>query len=317
MELKANAIQSKIEKANEILRSCNLCGHRCGVDRTAGKRGICGAGMEIEIASYGPHHGEEPFISGTEGSGAIFFSRCTMKCVYCQNWEISQTPGGVHVEASHAAPLHEMMLDLQSQGCHNINLVTPTHFMPQILQELKIAFEKGLELPIVYNTNGYDSLELLKILDGIIDVYMPDFKYFDDEKAKKYSDADNYVETAKPGIQEMFRQVGNMRFDENDIAVRGLLVRHLVLPNGISDSKKVIKYLSTASRDMWISIMSQFSPQNRAKDFSELDREITKEEYWDAVGRAQELKMENYFIQGMASAEVFLPDFKKEKPFIQ
>lgn len=188
--------------------------------------------------------------------------------------------------------------------------------MPQILQELKIAFEKGLEIPIVYNTNGYDSLELLKILDGIIDVYMPDFKYYDDEKAAKYSNAENYVETAKSGIKEMFRQVGNLRFDENEIAVKGLLVRHLVLPNGISDSKKAVKYLSTISRELWISIMSQYSPQNRAGKYEELNRPLHPEEYWEAVKAAQDLKMENYLIQELESRKELLPDFKMENPFL-
>ena len=330
MELKANTIKSKIEKtfvaashAARVLKSCHLCGHRCGVDRTSGEKGICGAGMGIGVASYTAHHGEEPFISGEGGSGAVFFSQCTMKCEYCQNWEISQTPShclplakGEASRSDRGGELADIMLDLQRQGCHNINLVTPTHYMPQILQELKIALEKGLEIPVVYNTNGYDSLELLKILDGIIDVYMPDFKYFDDEKAKKYSNAENYVETAKAGIKEMYRQVGIMRFDENDIAVRGLLVRHLVLPNSISDSNKVLKYLSTVSKEVWISIMSQYSPQNRAGEFQELNRSLLPEEYWGVVGLAQELKLENYLIQEMSSADVFLPDFEKEKPFV-
>ena len=314
MELKANTIESKIRKAQEILKSCHLCAHRCGVDRTSGEKGICGAGMKLEVASFTSHKGEEPFISGEGGSGAIFFSRCTMRCEYCQNWEISQDRP--ESQSAVSVPLADIMLGLQRQGCHNINLVTPTHYMPQILQALKTALEKGLEIPVVYNTNGYDSLELLKILDGIIDVYMPDFKYFDDEKAKKYSNAENYVETAKAGIKEMFRQVGIMRFDENDIAVRGLLVRHLVLPNGISDSNKVIKYLSTVSKEVWISIMSQYSPQNRAGELQELNRSLLPEEYWGVVGLAQELKLENYLIQEMSSADVFLPDFDKEKPFI-
>ncbi len=315
MESKANLIKRRLKEANGILASCRLCGHRCGVNRLKGEIGKCGAGPDIEVAAYCPHHGEEPFLSGEKGSGTVFFSRCTMKCVYCQNWEISQ--GGNHiVGAGRDLPLHEIMLNLQSQGCHNINLVTPTHFMPQILQELKIAFEKGLEIPIVYNTNGYDSLELLKILDGIIDVYMPDFKYYDDEKAAKYSNAENYVETAKSGIKEMFRQVGNLRFDENEIAVKGLLVRHLVLPNGISDSKKAVKYLSTISRELWISIMSQYSPQNRAGKYEELNRPLHPEEYWEAVKAAQDLKMENYLIQELESRKELLPDFKMENPFL-
>jgi len=208
------------------------------------------------------------------------------------------------------------MLELQCQGCHNINLVSPTHFMPQILWELGLAFEKGLEVPIVYNTNGYDSVELLNLLDGIIDIYLPDLKYFDNEKSKKYSEAEDYVETAKAGIKEMFRQVGNMRFDQNEIAVRGVLVRHLVLPSALSDSAKAIKYLSTVSRELWISIMSQYSPQNRAGEYKELSRELHPEEYWEAVKAAQDLKMENYLIQELESRKEFLPDFKRENPFL-
>ena len=311
MSAKSNLVAERILKAKELLKSCCLCGHRCGVNRLEGEKGKCGAGLEIEIASYCAHHGEEPFISGGEGSGTIFFRHCNLKCVFCQNWEISQLTIGAYCNT----PLHQIMLDLQSKGCHNINLVTPTHYMPQILEALQAAFNKGLEIPIVYNTNGYDSVELLKLLDGVVDVYMPDLKYFDNDKAQKYSNAENYVEVSRAGIKEILRQVGNLRFDENEIAVRGILVRHLVLPNGISDTKNALKYLSTVSRDMWISIMSQYSPQNRANEYHELNRSLTPQEYWEAVGWAQEYKLENYLIQEIDSKDAFLPDFKEENPF--
>ena len=312
MESKATITESKIKAANDILKSCVLCGHRCRVDRTKGEMGICGAGNEIRVASFTSHHGEEPFISGSKGSGAIFFPHCNLKCVFCQNWEISQ-PG--IVRASSDRPLHEIMLDLQHRGCHNINLVSPTHFMPQILEEMGIAFKKGLELPIVYNTNGFDSLELLRVLDGIIDIYMPDIKYFGDKVAKKYSSASNYFETAESGAKEMFRQVDNLIFDEDEIAKRGLLARHLVLPGMTGESKIILKYLAGISKDMWISIMAQYNPLHKAKDFPEINRKISKEEYFGVIVYAQKLGLENYLIQKMSSTETCLPDFSKKEPF--
>lgn len=313
MKSKATIIEERIGQAERLLKNCVLCGHRCGVNRISGELGICGSGKGIEISSYTAHLGEEPVFSGTKGSGTIFFTHCNLSCVYCQNYEISQKHLGRKVPERELA---DIMISLQEKGCHNINLVSPTHYMPQILKSLKIAFEKGLDVPILYNSNGYDSVELLKILDGIVDIYMPDFKYFDDKKAKKYSNADNYVETAKAGVKEMFRQVGNLRLDNEDIAQRGVLVRHLVLPNNIADSKKVLDFLAAVSKDLWISIMSQYSPQNRAKEFPELNRKITPDEYWDVIGHAQKLKLENFLIQEMSSTEVYLPDFKKQDPFV-
>ncbi|MCX5749709.1 MAG: radical SAM protein [Candidatus Saganbacteria bacterium] len=312
MPSKATIIEERIKQAQELLKRCCLCGHRCGADRTSGGLGICGAGKDIYISSYTAHLGEEPVFSGTKGSGTIFFTYCNLSCAYCQNYEISQKHLGKKVSEKELA---DIMLSLQKKGCHNINLVSPTHFMPQILAALKIAFEKGLDIPVVYNTNGYDSLELLKILDGIADIYMPDFKYFDDEKAKKYSNAENYVETAKAGIKEMFRQAGNLVLDGEDIALKGLLVRHLGLPNNISGGKEVLDFLSSISKDIWISIMSQYSPQNKAKEYPELNRKITPEEYWDVIRHAQSLKLENYLIQEMSSTETYLPDFSKNNPF--
>lgn len=340
MNAKATIIKERIDDAFEILKSCRLCGHGCGVDRIAGDRGIgesrngnrgirasgkCRAGEETLISAHTAHYGEEPCISGAKGSGTIFFTGCNLACVFCQNWEISQGAWcGVQGDSRgnkisgrkiSERELADIMLELQKQGCHNINLVSPTHYMPQVLIALKTAYENGLNIPLVYNSNGYDSVELLKLLDGIVDIYMPDLKYFDDEKAVKYSNAENYTAVSKSAIREMFRQVGNLRMDINDIAKRGLLVRHLVLPEGLSQSKQVLKLLSTVSKDLWISIMSQYSPQYRAGEFNELNRRITPEEYWDVVGYAQELGLENFLIQEMGSAENYLPDFKKEQPF--
>lgn len=320
MRVKANILKVRAGESEQLLRSCRLCGHRCGVDRTSGDQGIggsggqgiCGAGRKIKVASYTAHFGEEPFISGEKGSGTIFFSHCNMLCVYCQNHEISHEALGLTVTGEELA---DMMMKLQDNGCHNINLVTPTHYMPQILGALVIALEKGLKLPLVYNSNGYDSMELLTLLDGVIDIYMPDIKYSDNKKALTYSNTPNYVEVSREGIKEMYRQAGDLVFDENEVALQGLLVRHLVLPNGISDTKKALKYLSTISKNMWISIMSQYSPQFRAKEFKEMDRKINKEEYFEAIECAQELGLENYLIQELSSSETYLPDFKREEPF--
>ncbi|MFA5104676.1 MAG: radical SAM protein [Candidatus Margulisiibacteriota bacterium] len=316
MGLKATIPESKIKAARSILKSCILCGHKCRVDRTKGETGVCGAGNKIKIASFTAHHGEEPFISGSRGSGAIFFSNCNLRCVFCQNWEISQPNDGKNIVGADCnPPLHEIMLYLQNQGCHNINLVSPTHFMPQILEEMRIAFKQGFDLPIVYNTNGFDSVELLELLDKVIDIYMPDIKYFDDNNAKKYSNASSYFATVKPGIREMFRQVGNLVLDGDEIARSGLLARHLVLPGLKDESKKILKYLAGISKDMWISIMSQYNPLHNAKNFPEINRKLTKEEYFEVIGYAQELGLENYLIQETSSADTYLPDFSKKEPF--
>lgn len=309
---KANILKDKVLQAKELYKACILCGHKCGVDRTKGEKGKCDAGTEIVLSSYTAHHGEEPFISGSRGSGAIFFSYCNLKCVFCQNHEISQGHLGKKVTAEELACI---MIELQDKGCHNINLVSPTHFMPGILEALYIAHEKGLTLPVVYNTNGYDSIELLKILESVVNIYMPDLKYFESNLAKKYSNAANYPDVAKKAIRKMHEQVGEIEVDEDDVALEGLLVRHLVLPGHIDDSKNVIKYLSTVSKELWISIMAQYSPQFKACEYPEIDRKLTAEEYWEVILAAQEAGLENYLMQELESSDVLLPDFKNEEPF--
>ncbi|MCX5727016.1 MAG: radical SAM protein [Candidatus Saganbacteria bacterium] len=286
---------------SELLKSCVLCGHRCGVNRLEGQLGKCRAGLVPVVASYCAHHGEEPMISGEKGSGTIFFANCCLRCVFCQNYEISHEGFGHEVEA---VKLAEIMLKLESQGVHNINLVSPTHYAPQIMEALELARRQGLKLPIVYNTGGYDSLELLRELEGKIDIYMPDLKYFDDEKAFKYSGARNYVETAKAGIAEMYRQVGPK-----------LLVRHLILPDNLSDSEEVLDFIASLSKDIWVSIMAQYSPQYKASAFPELNRRLKKDEYQKVVGHAKKIGLRNYYVQDLENSETYLPNFKRENPF--
>lgn len=259
-------------------------------------------------------------ISGRRGSGTIFFANCCLKCAYCQNYEISQLDKGKELGtprflSGQAEELGKMMLELQARSAHNINLVSPTHYAPQIMAALDLARGEGLTLPVVYNTGGYDSIDLLKELDGKIDVYLPDLKYFDETKAFKYSGAGNYVETARAGIDEMFRQVGNIQFNEEGVAVKGLLVRHLVLPNDLSDSEKALGFLASLSKDIWISIMAQYSPQFRASEFPELARKLKPEEYQKIISRAEKLGLHNLYVQDLLSSETYLPDFKSDTPF--
>ncbi len=312
MPSKSTLAANAAEKAGKLFESCALCGHRCGVNRINGEKGICGAGNRIKVSSVVAHFGEEPFISGDKGSGAIFFSLCNLNCVFCQNHEISQRDSGEEISSE---DLSKAMLLLQERGCHNINLVSPTHFMPLILDALKIAFENGLNIPIVYNTGGFDSVELIRLLDGIIDIYMPDLKFIDAKLAKRYSNAGNYPDTAKDAVKEMFRQVGNIVFDENEMAVKGLLARHLVLPGATENSKMAMEFLASVSREVWISVMSQYNPMNRAKEFPEIAGTLDQKEYWQVIEKVQDLRMENYLIQEMGSSEAYVPDFSRDDPF--
>ena len=310
----------------QLLANCRLCGHRCGSNKVKGQRGKCRAGLLPEVASYCVHHGEEPVISGDRGSGTIFFAHCSLRCVFCQNYEISQGQGKAR-EGKGGRKLAEIMLDLQGKGVHNINLVSPTHYGPQIIETLALARqqgyeiavecakEQGLKLPVVYNSGGYDSLELLKELDGKIDIYLPDLKYFDDEKARKYSGAENYVETARVGFEEMFRQVGNIKTAGMGYGVRGILVRHLVLPENLSNSFEALDFLASLSKDIWVSLMSQYSPQHRAGEFPELNRKLTPVEYQRVIAHAEKLGLHDLYVQELESSEVFLPDFKQDNPF--
>lgn len=268
----------------------------------------------MNIASIGPHFGEEPPLSGTRGSGTVFFSGCNLRCVYCQNYQISWE--GLGDERSEVG-IAEEMIKLQEHGCHNINLVSPTHVANQVRKILVLAKEKGLKIPVVYNTNGSDAVSVLRSFEGLVDIYLPDIKYSDDEMAFKYSGAKNYVEKNREAIKEMFRQVGNMVVDEEGIAKKGMIVRHLVLPNGIAGSYDSLKFLASLSKDIWLSVMAQYHPCYKAKEYPPLDRRINSAEYKQVLDRVHELEFENILSQELDSSDVFLPDFKLNQPFKQ
>ncbi len=275
--------------AEELLKECTLCPRNCKVDRTSGETGFCRTGDRPFVASWGPHFGEERPLVGRFGSGTIFFSRCNLGCVFCQNWTISHSGEGEEISVERLA---RVMLDLQGLGCHNINLVTPTHQMPMILHSLSVAADKGLTLPIVYNCGGYESVEALRILDGVVDIYMPDFKYSDPETALRYSKAKDYPDIAKAALREMHRQVGDLRTDESGIACRGLLVRHLVLPEGLAGTREVVRFIAEEiSRNTYLNIMDQYHPCYKASEYPALDRRITDREYKEAVKVALSLGM--------------------------
>ena len=289
-------LQKRVEAAYGLLEACRVCPRECGVNRLRNDRlGFCRSGLNPVISSVSPHHGEEPPLSGTKGSGTIFLTNCNLRCAYCQNYPISQLGNGTERTPGELAC---QMIWLQEQGCHNLNLVTPTHFMPQILKALGVARERGFNLPIVYNTSGYESLEALRLLDGIVDIYLPDMRYSDDSVARTYSAAPHYPEINRAAVKEMFRQVGNLVLDEDGIATRGLIVRHLVLPNGLSGTEGVMKFLAEEiSKDVYISLMSQYFPAYKAHEFSKLSRRITSEEYEEAYHIMQKYGLENGWIQ--------------------
>jgi putative pyruvate formate lyase activating enzyme len=289
-------LDNRIELAYQLLESCRVCPRECGVNRLKNdKLGFCRSGLNPIISSVSPHHGEEPPLSGTRGSGTIFFTNCNLRCAYCQNYPISQRGNG---EERTAGELACQMLWLQEQGCHNLNLVTPTHFVPQILKALGIAMLRGFDLPIVYNTSGYESRETLRLLDGIVDIYLPDMRYSDNAVALKYSVAPDYPEINRAAIKEMFRQVGNLVLDENGMARQGLIVRHLVLPGGLSGTEGIMKFLAgEVSKDVCISLMSQYFPAYRAQEFGEINRRITPEEYEEAYRIMLKYGLENGWVQ--------------------
>lgn len=269
------------EKAEQMLMSCSVCPRKCGVDRTRGESGFCEAGYLPEVSSYSPHFGEESPLVGHHGSGTIFFTHCNLRCLFCQNYSISHLGEG---QAVSVEKLAKMMLELQRLGCHNINFVSPTHFVPQILHALPAAIEGGLSVPLVYNTGGYDSLETLRLLDGVFDIYMPDFKYFRSDVAQRYSQAPDYPQVAKSGLKEMHRQVGDLQLDDKGIALRGLLVRHLVLPEDLAHTREVLHFLSTEiSLNTYVNIMDQYYPCGDIPPNSPLQRRITPEEFNQAL----------------------------------
>jgi putative pyruvate formate lyase activating enzyme len=284
--LESGELGRRVEQAMHRLEDCDLCARYCHVDREQSIRGaVCRTGEQAVVHSFGPHHGEEDCLRGRGGSGTIFFSWCCMRCVYCQNWEIAWEGRG---EAVTDEALAGMMLDLQAMGCHNINLVTPSHVVAQILAAVEIAAGRGLRLPLVFNTGGYDSLEALALLDGVVDIYLPDMKYGDSELARKYSHVRHYVRHNQLAVREMHRQVGELAIDEDGVARRGLLVRHLILPHGIAGTAAVLRFLAEeVSPNTYVNLMDQYQPCFRAHDHPKLSRSITASEREEALELAQ------------------------------
>lgn len=298
-----------------MLEKCEICPRQCGVNRLKGQKGFCKIGDKIIIAHYGPHHGEEPPISGKSGSGTIFFSFCNLRCVFCQNYQISQNGDGNEISLE---KLSGIFLYLQNLGCHNINLVSPTSYIPHIARAISDAKKRGLVIPIVYNTNGYDSVEALRVLDGLIDIYMPDFKYWSPVIAEKLSGVPKekpYPDFTKQALLEMKRQVGQLVL-ENKIAKKGLLIRHLVLPGGLAGSKEIFQWIGRyLGTETYISLMSQYYPIHRADTVPLLRRRIRQEEYDTVVDYLVGSGFRNVFVQETRSAPLFVPDFHEKEPF--
>ena len=304
-----------MEDLLRMLEKCELCPRQCGVNRLRGQKGFCRVGDKVIVAHYGPHHGEEPPISGTSGSGTIFFSFCNLRCVFCQNYQISQDGDG---EETSLERLMEIFLDLQGRGCHNINLVSPTPYIPHIAAAIIDAKKRGLNIPILYNTNAYESVEALRVLDGLIDIYLPDFKYWSRAVAERLSGIPkekSYPDFAKEVLLEMKRQVGDLVV-ENNIAKKGLLVRHLVLPGGLAGSKEVFQWIGqNLGTKTFISLMSQYYPVHRANTVPLLRRKIRREEYGTVVDYLTSAGFGNVFLQETTSAPLFVPDFDEPEPF--
>jgi len=299
-----NNIISVLDK----LKNCDICPRECKIDRWF-QKGYCGSGINIKINLWQKHFGEEPVISGSNGSGTIFFSNCNLSCVFCQNYQISQLGWGKEYSISELA---NIMLEMQQSGVHNLNLVSPTHYSLQIREAILMAKEKGLRIPIVWNSNAYEKVETLRLLAGLVDIYLPDFKYFSGNEAKKYSDTDNYPEIAKAALQEMYRQVGHLQVDENGIAKKGVLVRLLVLPKDKNRTEKILEWIAAnLGNETYISLMSQYYPTYKASEFSEINRSLTNSEYENAVEILKKFGFENGFIQDLQTTPEWTPKFNK------
>ena len=311
-------LKQRAEALEARLAVCDICPRKCGVNRLQGELGFCHSGVMPIVDVVCQHLGEEPPISVTKGSGTVFFGNCNMRCVYCQNHQISQNWRKEQSKTMEPAALAEKLLYLQNDlGCHNINFVSPSHFVPQILETLLLAIPMGLKLPLVYNTGGYDSLETIEALDGIIDIYLPDLRYASDKSAKQFSQAPHYTEHARKAIKEMYRQVGKLQIDENGIALRGLIVRHLILPENLAGSEESLTWLAQeVSPEVSISLMAQYYPTHHATRYPALSRGITEAEYNVAVDLPEKLGMENGWIQEMSASGTYQPDFEREShPF--
>ncbi len=291
------------------LNKCNLCPRKCLVNRNQGELGFCMANNKLTIARNALHYWEEPSISGTKGSGTIFFSNCNLQCIYCQNYQISLNHIGHNITINEFS---KICLNLQQQGAHNINLVTPTHYIPLIKEGIINAKKKGLTIPIVYNTSSYENVESLKLLEGLIDIYLPDLKYYDEKWAINYSKAPNYFTIASSAIKEMYRQVGKNVFDQNGLMKKGVIVRHLMLPDNLEDSKQIIKYLYDTYQDnIYISIMNQYTPLKNVKNHPVLNKKIKQSEYDILINYACDLNIKHAYIQeGNTQEESYIPEFK-------
>jgi putative pyruvate formate lyase activating enzyme len=285
-------LDERVARLYSILESCELCPRRCKVNRLKAQKGSCRSGVELTISSYGPHFGEEPKITGRNGSGTIFLTNCNLLCIFCQNYEASHLGDGKEVSIDEAA---EIMLSLQSRGCHNINLVTPTHYTPQLVKTISVAASRGLKLPIFWNCSGYENVETIKLLEGIVDIYKPDIKYGKSEPAKKYSNAPDYFERCKEAVKEMHRQVGDLKVNKKGIAYRGLLIRHLVLPNNLAGSEKVLEFAAELSKECYVNIMAQYRPCGRAYEHEELSRRPSRTEYFRMLDYAKKLGLHRGF----------------------
>ena len=294
----------RIQQAYSLFENCRLCPRKCGVNRTQGEKGFCRAPLKPVVYSHSPHFGEEMSLVGQHGSGTIFFSNCNLRCIFCQNWPISHEGRGKEIRDEDLA---DLMLDLQRMGCHNINLVTPTHVMPNILNATRIALKKGLHLPLVYNSSGYERLEMLKILDGIVDIYLPDMKYMDPDKSAKYSaGASDYPEITKKAVLEMHRQVGVLKLDHQGIALRGVIIRHLVMPNRVAGTEKFAKWVSEyLPKNTYVNIMAQYRVEYKAYEYPEIARGITVQEFIEAMDWAKKSGLTNLDPQSRSLMEFY------------
>jgi putative pyruvate formate lyase activating enzyme len=300
---KSGLLQASASCAFQRLASCDICPRKCGVNRLRNERGYCKTGLLPKVCSFMPHRGEEPPISGSRGSGTIFFSHCNLSCAYCQNYEFSQEGQGREVDFGDLAGF---MLELQKQGCHNINLVTPTHVMPQILKALIIAVEKGLHIPLVYNTGGYELAGAIRLLVGIVDIYLPDMRYADEEAAVRYSQAPGYPAYNQEAVKEMFRQAGNAVIGEDGIIKKGVIIRHLVLPHNLSGTERIMRFISRElGPDAFISLMSQYLPYYKASEYKEISRRLLHEEYAQAIETMHGCGLYNGWIQESYGLERF------------
>jgi len=302
---------------DKILTKCVICPHKCRVNRKKGEKGFCDAGYDTLISSAMPHHGEEPPISGIRGSGTIFFSHCNMKCVYCQNYQISQEHEGRKTSITNLAA---SMLELQNLGCHNINLVSPTIWIPQIIKALEIVKSSGLDIPLVFNTGGYENPQVIKMLDGVVDIYMPDMRYSSNSYAEKYSKVKDYVKYNRLSLKEMFSQVGALKVDANGIAIKGVLIRLLVMPENIGGIKETLDFIKKElSTDVYLSIMAQYHPTYKAYNYPKLSRRITAEEYLEVTNYSKKLGFNSGWTQDHISLSIeedlFIPNFKDKKIF--